>query len=419
MRLAIAVPDADCERRDAIKHIRRTATGVLAGLATVFLASLYIDDPGFAVLLLRAMAEAGMVGGLADWFAVEALFRRPLGLPIPHTALLPSNQQRAARAVADFFQRYFLDHGQIRGRVLDLQPTRRTAIWLRRSDNSTRLTGYLVEALSVTLRNAGTLRLGNDLRQGIRAFLLRLASDKDLTGAIADLLGDSVRGDVTDRLLKVIREAVDQNRQKVTAVVRDRSRWWIANRVDDELAGLLVNGVLSVIDELSIESSTLRNELDRAVAAMFDRLGRDGTLEMMLRGACDHAFDSGKIEGLWDRIEAETSAQLARQIISNSNSVAGLLAGPLRDMARRLANDRDACTEMDLIIADAAGNGLVAARPALGNYVFEVIAGWNSDELVDKFETEVGRDLQFIRINGAVLGTLLGGVIFVLAEVLG
>ncbi|GGB56948.1 hypothetical protein GCM10011316_31280 [Roseibium aquae] len=417
MRLADATAKTDIEKRRAIRHIRRVATGLSVCLVVVFAATFAVDEPGFGLLLVRAMAEAGLIGALADWFAVEALFRRPLGLPIPHTALLPSNQKRAARGVAEFIQRYFLNRTLIRTRILDQHPTRRAAIWLSRKDNSKKVADLLVRALGLALRNVAGLRLSEDLRNGIQATLRRAMSGEKLAGGIAGLAGEAMTGAVTDSLLLVVRDAIEQNRQKVVAVVRDRSRWWIASRVDEEIAGLLVKGVLSVIDELTAENTPLRTEFDQAIAGLFNRLHLDGTMERLINQARDHAFDRGLIETLLDRLEDEAFQEFGQRLATEPDGVAQMIATGLEDAARRLAKDHAACAEMDLVIADAAADTVVSARPAIAGYVTEVISGWDSAELVDKFETEFGRDLQFIRINGALLGAILGGLIFLLTHI--
>lgn len=406
---------ADAGEKEKLAGIRKTrvlASGILAGLVLVFLASLATPNPSTTILLLRAMAEAGMIGGLADWFAVEALFRRPLRLPIPHTALLPSNQKRAARAVGTFFQRNFLDAEQIRARVLRLRPSRRAIEWLGQSGNAHVVARLLVHALKIVVRDVEGVKLGHGLRRVIRDALTQTISEDKVAPGISALLRDALQGDVTDRLLGLVRAAIVDNRQKATALVRDQSRWWIANRVDKEVAGLLVKGVISVIDELGTRDSPLRTDFDTALARIVRDLEKDGTIAALVRRGKENAVSSNTVDGIIDTFGSSTIEHLLSQLEHDPDAVVAALVSPLRGLVVRIAHRDGAAEEMDVAISDIVAHLIAQLGPQIATYVSETIADWDPDELVRVFELEVGRDLQFIRINGAVLGALLGGIIF-------
>ena len=199
-------------------------------MVAVFLATLFVEDPSTPVRLIRAVAEAGMIGGLADWFAVEALFRRPLGLPIPHTALLPSNQARAARNVGRFFEAHFLEPAQLETRIRGMEPTRHAAAWLAERENAMSLARQVVDLLQGVLRHDPSPRPLARARSWLRGELMAAGADAAVAQGMAGLLKLGIRSGALGEFLDLVRRRVEDNRDTATALVQDRSRWWIASR---------------------------------------------------------------------------------------------------------------------------------------------------------------------------------------------
>jgi hypothetical protein len=203
---------------------RRMATGVLAALAAVFLATHLVPDAPGWLRLVRAMAEAGMIGGLADWFAVEALFRHPLGIPIPHTALLPKNQARAAKNVGRFLSTHFLAPDQVEARLRAAEPARHLSGWLAQRDNARAVAAELTGMLAGMLHHEPSPRALARARQWLREQVADAGSDAAVAGGVADLVKAGMRGGVADAAPGLVRDAVDDNRERAVELVQDRSR---------------------------------------------------------------------------------------------------------------------------------------------------------------------------------------------------
>ena len=272
-------PPADAAQVERLARTRRLATGVLAALAAVFVATHLVGGDTWGIRLIRSMAEAGMVGGLADWFAVEALFRRPLGLPIPHTALLPANQARAARNVGRFFEAHFLDPVQLDARLRRIEISRHAADWLAEPENALALARQLTALLGAVVRQDPSPRMLVRARAWLRAEAMSSGADAAIARSVAAFVKAGVRSTVVDEMLGLIRRAVDDNRGAAVALVHDRSRWWIAKPVDRRVAGLAVDGVLSLLDELRDDGSGLRRDFQSAVDRVIDGLAEEGALE--------------------------------------------------------------------------------------------------------------------------------------------
>jgi uncharacterized membrane-anchored protein YjiN (DUF445 family) len=398
--------------RDTLSRNRQIATGVLIAMSAVYLATHIVAQPAGAVLLIRAMAEAGMIGGLADWFAVTALFRHPLGIPIPHTALLPKNQARAARNVGRFFETHFLSPGQIEARVRAIQPSRHIAAWLGQRQNARMAARQVADLVAALLRHEPPPRALARGRALLRRQATRIGSDAAIAGTVAGLAKAGMRGSVAGDVIGLVRNAIDENRDVAVALVQDNSRWWIASTVDRRVADLVVNAVLSMLDDLRKKDGPLRRQLEDAFDGMVDKLAEEGALARAVTEARLHLVTSGALDETAAALMTETRRRLAARLSEDPDALAGPLADLLGDITRRLLADPGNRAALDARIAELAGRIIGEAGPQIAAYVTDVIAGWEPEELNARFEEEIGSDLQFIRINGAALGSLIGGALF-------
>lgn len=215
-----------------------------------------------------------------------------------------------------------------------------------------------------------------------------------------------------DEVLGLVRRAVDENRASAVALVSDRSRWWIAKPVDRRVAGVAVDGVLVLLDELRTTDSALRRDFEAAVDNAIDTLATNGSLTRAVAEARAHLVRSGAIEGLALRLADTLRERLAALLDTDPDAIAKTLAAALADMARGLEADAEARAALDARLSATLAGVVGDLRPALAGYVSGVIAAWKPDELITRFEAELGPDLQYIRINGALLGALIGGALY-------
>ena len=401
---------------DDIKTVRRIASGILLALSVIFIGTFMVDDPGYWVLLLRAMAEAGMIGGLADWFAVEALFRHPLRIPIPHTALLPRNQKRAAKNIARFIDDYFLLPDRLAEEIKKLNPVHGLAKWLSKPSNAELVASEIAKFVELVLKRNLDRGLGIGANRVVRMFLSDIVQPADISKSVATLLQDTLQSSLMDDILVQVREALDDNRDKVTEVVEGRSRWWIASAVDQRVVKLLVDGVLSVIDELLQRDSSLRRDFDASLIHLASELHDSGRIEKFIVDSQQTYIESDAFTQAVDNVIRTVLTKIRENFENNPDQAAGLIAKAITDFADVLLKDPDLERQLNARITTAAHAVVERIRPAVVAYVTQIIEEWDTDDLVMRMENEVGRDLQFIRINGAVLGALVGGGLHVLTH---
>ncbi len=407
------------EASAALRRTRRMATVVLAGLAAVFLLTHLLPD-STAVHLIRAMAEAGMVGGLADWFAVEALFRHPLGLPIPHTALLPRNQQRAAQNVGRFFDTYFLDPANLEQRIRALGPSTIAANWLSDRKNSELLAKELTAIFAHLLQQEPSRRTLVRLRRWLRS----TADNSDADAAIAERLSlavkDGVRSSTMGEMFGLVRRGIVDRRGDAMSLIKKQGRRWFGRgKIDDDEAKSLVDAMLTLLGELENSSSEIRKGAQSAVGRMIDGAVTDGTLTYAVGRGRRALARSGTIERTMFELAGQMRDRMRHRIDEDPEAFAAPLAELIRYLATRALADPQTRARVDARVAEFATRLIGESRSAIAGYVSDVIAGWEPQELNERFEAELGPDLQFIRINGAVLGALIGGVLFGVNSLLG
>ena len=413
-----AVLSAVLPPADALARTRRLATVVLGLMAAIFAATHVVPD-GTLARLVRAMAEAGMIGGLADWFAVEALFRHPLGLPIPHTALLPKNQARAARNVGRFLEAHFLEPSSLEPRLRALGLGRHALDWLARPGNASLVGRELTTLLGSLLQHDLPPRMLARARLWLRAQVRRAEADGAIADGLARMVKEGVRSRVAGEVVLIVRRAIDENRDVALRLVQDRSRWWIAPAVDRQVAGIIVDGILGLLDDLGREGSDMRREFETAVDGMVDSLAAEGTLIRAVSDGRQALVDSGIFDRVMLGFATGLRDRLRDRLVAEPEALAEPLADLIRDLTTRTGRDDAMSIALDARVAEIGARLIGEMRPAIGDYVADVIASWEPLELNARFEAEIGPDLHYIRINGAVLGALIGGALFGLNSLIG
>lgn len=406
------------EEPQRLTRLRRTATGILAALVAVFLATLAVPDPAGWVLFIRAVAEAGMVGGLADWFAVEAIFRHPLRIPIPHTALLRHRKDEAAENIGRFIKEYILVPEQIAENVQRIDPAARIADWLADRNHADHIAGLILEGLEAVTAQGPQGRFAQSVRKLVRALLRESRDNTELTQLLSDILQRGASGRGFDQVIAQVAEYVDDSRAHIAHLVRENSRWWVAAPVDKKVADLIVDAIVNLLGELS--------QPDTETRAQFEGLFREFVVDLERKGAVT-AFLLGDDDGALDALAARISnagAEVLGVLLTmrgqdGGNPVRSAVTDALVSVADMLRDDPGAAQSLNDRLLALVREISDAHRSTIGGYVADTLKSWDADLLIARVEAEVGSDLQFIRINGAILGGCIGGLIFALERLLG
>jgi uncharacterized membrane-anchored protein YjiN (DUF445 family) len=410
-----AQPDKDARRAD-LRRMRTIATLLLVAMAVVFAATTVADASLPWLPYVRAFAEAGMVGACADWFAVVALFRHPLGIPIPHTAIIPSNKERIGPALGRFITNNFLDVKVAHERLAQVDMVGRLAHWL----NDPMIRGQLVDnayrALPRILQSlpgptAGEF-LGRIARYGIESVPAAPLASK----LLQVLWAGGAAEQALDRAIVFAEISLARQKDVIGQKVAEHSYRWVPAWVDRIIADRVMNGMLSTLRELRDPDHPWRIELQRAVEKLIADLASDP--KMLSAGEAIKAdllanplfIEQGKM--LWTEIEAG----LHSEIPTRSKMIADALDVALRGIGAWLEEDPARRTRLNRRVRLAVLRLLLPRRAEIGAYVTQVVNNWDTATLVDRIELQVGKDLQYIRINGTLVGGLVGLLIFTVSK---
>ena len=402
---------AERQQLRRLRQSRAVATGMLAVAAAIFVASLAVPAPNAWVLLVRSVAEAALVGGLADWFAVTALFRRPLRLPIPHTAIVPANKNRIGEGLARFLDQHFLTRDLLVAELRGLRVSERLAAWMADRRNAAALAGEVAKALPFVLHAV-------DDRQ-IKAFLGRALGAQLRNAPLTALAGHFVRlvtaagyhEAVLDRALNYARDFLARNEERLLDTVAERRRSWIPRAINREIARAMLRGAEELIDDLRKPDGSARQSLLSAIDDM--------ALELM-NAPADPAGERARLPNLpelqawlaasWDKGRDIVLSDLA----SSSSRLRRTLALAIASIGETLGNDAAMRGRLDAAIEALLAEAL-PWRGELIRFVAEVVRKWEPAGFSERIEMAVGADLQYIRMNGTIVGGLVGGGLFLLS----
>ncbi|WP_235907684.1 DUF445 domain-containing protein [Siccirubricoccus phaeus] len=411
--------DPDAALRVALARHRAIASSLLALMAALLLAG-YALPPGYATELLQAAAKAGLVGGLADWFAVTALFRRPLGLPIPHTAIIPRQKERLGQGLGRFVANHVFTEAEVARVIgrLDL------AGILRSFMADPAAARPAAEAMAATLpRLLASLEDGR-ARRLLGRLLPRLAGGaggaRVLAGALRALLAGGRHQEVFDlaigqlRLLLVEKE--DQLRTAIETKVREEGGRLVGWALGATVARRALAAVTAELTRMEAADSDLRLAFEAWLTAEIEKLESDpermAAVGKAMRQAVAHPSVAAWLGDVWARLRAALEADAARP----DGRVVALLEGAFANAGTLLAEDAAARARLNRAAESVVARLLPAARAQLAGFIAQVVAGWDTAQVTEKIELRVGRDLQYVRMNGTLVGFLVGGALYALLQ---
>ncbi|SMF12224.1 Uncharacterized membrane-anchored protein YjiN, DUF445 family [Tistlia consotensis] len=411
-------PANDAAKRRALRRHRFWATFLLVAVGAGFVAALRVPQPGFWVELARAGCEAALVGGLADWFAVTALFRRPLGLPIPHTAVIPNNQARIGEGLGRFVEHNFLQPELIAGKLLHARPAARVADWLAEREHAELIVERIAAAAPVALRSIQD----REIRRFVAGALERELRGQDLAPLLGRLLALLREGDrhqeLFDQAVGTARRFLADNRERVFRTIADRSRWYVPRTVDRKVAAALIEGADEILAELGAQDHEARRRFDQAVAQWIEELHSAPEARAKVAEWRDRLLANPEMRRYLAGLGGELRERLIAGLENPDSTLRRGLVESLQALARALARDPHMQERFDRRLAEIVRGLVPPFRHEIGGFIAEVVRSWESRTVVERIELAVGRDLQYIRVNGTLVGAAVGCALFLVTHYL-
>jgi uncharacterized membrane-anchored protein YjiN (DUF445 family) len=413
---------ADLARAADLRRIKALATAVLATTFVLFIFARWMLPVHPAFGFLAAFMEAATIGGLADWYAVVALFRRPLGLPIPHTAIIQANQHRIADKLGEFIETHFLEAAPVESKLRQIDFASFIADWLRDPKRSADLSRFILRLLPEALAAAET--------SGLKTFAMRRLVTQLQAIDIAPLAAGTLRGFIADgrhqALLDDLMTALHGSLEKpeMLASIRDKVRDELPTllklyRTDAFLVKKIVASASAFFNEVRNDPAhPFRGEFDRMLLSFVDRLASDPAYADRIDGFKRDLLarpELGQLaQAMWDKVRAfiETSAA------GDDNILQSHLAKVFAEGGRALAADAEMRAEINNGVVAVARAFIADQKSGVSTFIADQVKAWDMRQLMTLIEINIGRDLQYIRFNGAVIGGLAGLVLHTIEVVL-
>ena len=402
---------------DRARRMRWTATGMLAAMAVLFFTTHGFVDSHPAWGYVNAFAEAAMVGGLADWFAVTALFRHPLSLPIPHTAIIPQNKDRIADTMAQFLQANFLTPAVVARRMAGMNVAKAVGDFLAApskerdgDDPRKRITGGAAELLAEVLESLDPDRLGNQVRSGMAGQLAKID--------VAPLVGRMLEGAIADQRHMPLMDGfirwagltLEDNEETVREIIHARAnavlRW---TGLDERISGSVLDGLYKLLAEVLVDPEhPLRGKIEEGLKQLSQDLQHDPKtrerVEDIKRDLLDNPALAEWWMGVWERIRQS----LIRRARDPESSLGGEMRKGLAELGGALQKDMRLQVQINRFARRTAVGVATRYGSEIVTLVSETVKRWDATTITGRIENAVGRDLQFIRINGTLVGGLVG-----------
>lgn len=405
LRLA-SITAADAQRLTALRRMKALATGLFVLAAVIFAVTLHQDG---ALGFVNAGAEAAMVGALADWFAVTALFRRPLGLPIPHTALIPTRKDQLGASLEEFVASNFLSEDIIREKIGQAAVTQRLGTWLAEPAHAQRV--------SVEVAAAGrgllTVLRDDDVASLLEQVLLTRVAALPLSPAIGKL-ADAVLDEGTHhRLLDLVLDEsltwLDANQDDVMLLVTDQAPGWTPQWLDNRVANRIYREIVRWVHEVRMDQQhPARRALDDLLRRFAHDLQHDERTQARMEALKERLLAHPEMRKATVATWSTARRLLLEAIEDEDGELRARIAVALRDLGGHLSTDDKIQRRLDGYVADLAGYVVRNYAGEAATVISETVKRWDAADASRRIELLAGRDLQFIRINGTVVGALAG-----------
>jgi len=397
--------------------MKAAATGLLFVMAAVFLAARAFEPRYPWLEWVKAFAEAGMVGGLADWFAVTALFRHPLGLPIPHTAIIPRNKDRIGEALANFLRENFLIAPVVARRMRNIDLAGAAGRFLQAPQGeATRIRHGASRLIADLFESLDDERLGG-LVKGAISTRLRKAEVSPLIGhALASAINEDRHVPMLEAAIRWTARALEANEGLIREMVKKRANWVLKLAgLDAKLSDAIVEGMRKLsVDMEADPAHPVRVKIEQALADLANDLQTNAETRAKVEAMKDQLLDNRSV-GLWlDTLWQKGREAIIRAARNPDAAMAGKLGEILKSMGQSLEKDARMKRAINQFARRAVSGMAASYGGSIVKLVSETVRGWDARTITDRLESAVGRDLQYIRINGTLVGGSVGVVLHAL-----
>jgi len=399
--------------------MRRWATGTLVAVTTAWLVILIVAPAGDWAGYVRAALEASMVGALADWFAVVALFRRPLALPIPHTAIVVARKEQFGQTLATFFRENFLSGVAVAERMRSSASVARASAWLADREHATTMVRNVLD------RGAGALDAHHERVVDVLVSELRRATaGVPLTEMSASILRAAIESpqldDGIEAMCAAARRVISERGDRLEEMLTAERPWWLPEALQHRLFEYLVDRTAETLDAIARDPRhPTRQQLRAALVGLVDRLEHDPAFGDRLRDLQRSVAEDPRVDAVLTEMVAGVVDRLRIEARNPGSQLEARLVDLITETAVRIRDDAALQGRIEQAVEATVDRTMRRFGADVDALVTGTIASWDAERTADQLELLLGPDLQYIRINGAVVGALAGLLLYSIAQVVG
>ena len=409
----------DAQKKIQLRNYKMFATGLFVLMAIIFIIMTILEkkNPAHWIGYLRAFSEAAMVGALADWFAVTALFHYPLGVKIPHTNLIENSKERIGDNLGNFVVSNFLSPQNIRPYIQKIKISNFVGDWLSKNRNQENLMKEVSNIILDILNKLDDTEVVNFIGKKAKEMSDDLKINEIIGNGLDYILDKNDHQRFITNLSKQIKEYVLNNQEMVKERVKSESYFLIPKFVDNNIADKITNGLSKYFEEVERdENHSLRNEITKKLYSFSKEIKTEEKWIEEFRGIKKDFLKDEKIQqystDIWNSIKKSLSKELEEEQSALKNYIKKNLA----ELSENLKTDEKFQNKIDHWIRVTAYKYILKNTHQFGNLISSTVGNWQGKELSEKLELEVGKDLQFIRVNGTIVGGLVGLVIYTITN---
>lgn len=410
---------SDAEKAAALRRMKLLALGLLIAMAIIFVFAFALQDQYPWLQYVRAAAEGGMVGALADWFAVTALFKYPMGIKIPHTAIIPRRKDQIGASLGEFVETNFLSEQVVQEKLASMDIARKAGTWLSSPGGAERV----AKEGAAVIR--GAFRVLNDddvqavIEGMVRKHLLAPPWGPPVGRLAERIFAEGHHHTLVDLLVDRTVDWVAQNHETVSRLVADRSPQWVPRIVDGLVGDKVYLEIVRFVRAVQADPQhQVRKSIDTYLSDLAQDLQHDPVMIARAEEIKAQVLGDPEVRELASRTWGTVKAALLGAVDDPNSELTIKFKAAVRDFGSRLVADDELAGKVNAWIGDAAGYLVKTYRSDIAAVITDTVARWDAEETSRKIELQVGKDLQFIRINGTVVGALAGLAIFSVAHLI-
>ncbi|CAM3381667.1 DUF445 domain-containing protein [Mycobacterium frederiksbergense] len=419
--LAGADSEADRERQRGLRRMKVVALSFLLGATVIFLLSTWLQSRGAApwVGYVRAAAEAGMIGALADWFAVTALFKHPLGIPIPHTAIIKRKKDQLGEGLGTFVRENFMSPDVVATKLRDAEVAGRTGKWLADRRNAERVAAEVSTVLRVLIE----MLRDEDVQQVLDRMIIKRIAEPQWGPPIGRVLSSLLEEGRQEALLQLLADRAFQwslnSGEVIERVIERDSPTWSPRWVDHLVGDRIHRELMDFTDKVRRDPNhELRRSATKFLFEFADDLQNDGATIQRAENVKEQIMARDEVARAAETAWAAAKRIVLESVDDPSSTLRTRVSDSVVRIGESLCDDPEMRDKVDNWIVRAAQHLVAQYGTEITAIITETIERWDADEASRRIELHVGRDLQFIRINGTVVGSLAGLVIYTVAQLL-